>query len=377
MSKVLIIQRSIPHYRIAFFTELNSQLKNIGIDFKLVYSVDTGAADPFQNKEIYSWATRVNRYSLQIGARRLSLQLFNPFKLHDFDLIIFEQANENLFNFIAFSLRPLYRYKIAFWGHGRNRQSDKRFSLSETLKRHSLGWADWWFAYTNETTRYLVGHNIPQAQITTVNNSIDTAGFIAHLSSIDAQSIAQKKQALGIESNNIALFCGSMYAKRGIDFLLAAADEIRIQIPDFHLVLAGSGDGARIVEDARKTRNWLHYLGPVFDREKALAFSISKMVVMPGIVGLVVIDALVSGLPLITTKSNQHGPEIDYIQHGNNGFITEPVLKGFVSQVVELFHNSNLLADMRSNCVQSRHTFSTQAMAKNFVTGIALCLAQK
>jgi len=377
MAKVLIIQRAIPHYRVSFFKELYARLNNTGIELSVIYSTGPKEGDPFHTNSSHPWGKRVKCFSLHRGARRITLQLINPLKLDKFDMIIIEQANEHFLNPIIFFLRFIYRYKVAFWGHGKNRQCDSRHSISEALKRYMLNWSDWWFAYTPETTRYLIDRGVPESRITTVNNSTDTASFYAELIRVNELVIAKKKIELDIKSNNIGLFCGSMYAKRGLDFLIAAADEIREKVSDFHLILIGAGSAENLIEEAAHTRDWLHYLGPAYGAEKAVIFSMSKMLLMPGVLGLIVIDSLVSGVPIITVRSDQHGPEIDYLEDGVNGFITEPITTLFAEKAVELFGDEKLYLNLKMNCINSSKKFNMQAMLDNFSCGISRCIAEK
>ena len=40
------------------------------------------------------------------------------------------------------------RFRLAFWGHGANLQSDNPHGLKERFKRWTTNRVDWWFAYT-------------------------------------------------------------------------------------------------------------------------------------------------------------------------------------------------------------------------------------
>jgi glycosyltransferase involved in cell wall biosynthesis len=65
----------------------------------------------------------------------------------------------------------------------------------------------------------------------------------------------------------------------------------------------------------------LHALGPKFGAEKTLYVSLGKVWLMPGLVGLGVLDSFAYETPMVTTQLPYHSPEIDYLQDGVNGVI--------------------------------------------------------
>ena len=49
----------------------------------------------------------------------------------------------------------------------------------------------------------------------------------------------------------------------------------------------------------------------------------SKLFLMPGLLGLAVLDAEVMGLPVVTTRYPWHSPEIAYLRDGETGVIVD------------------------------------------------------
>ena len=56
----------------------------------------------------------------------------------------------------------------------------------------------------------------------------------------------------------------------------------------------------------------------------------------PGLVGLSIIDSFAAGIPIITTTSKIHSPEISYLQHNYNGLILENDFELYSKQVIML-----------------------------------------
>ena len=62
------------------------------------------------------------------------------------DLVIVTQENRLLYNLLAMTLqRPA---RLAYWGHGRNFQTEHPDGPKERFKSRNAGAVDWWFAYT-------------------------------------------------------------------------------------------------------------------------------------------------------------------------------------------------------------------------------------
>src|SRR5665811_108326 len=70
-----------------------------------------------------------------------------------------------------------------------------------------------------------------------------------------------------------------------------------------------------LVEDSEH-EPWLLALHSVSPRDMAALSHISSAIWMPGRVGLIAVDALALGLPVLTTRFPFHAPELDYLVDG-------------------------------------------------------------
>ena len=147
------------------------------------------------------------------------------------------------------------------WGHGRNFQADST-TIAQRWKQFWATRCDWWFAYTEETKSIVEGYGFPSQRITAIENAIDTAELRSYAKTITGEELLRAKQKFGIESDNIGIYVGGIYEHKRIDFLLAAAAEIRKRVPDFVLVMVGGGAESHIVATASARHSWIRYLGP-------------------------------------------------------------------------------------------------------------------
>ena len=144
MKTVAIVQRRMTHYRLPLFERMRAELLARGIRLRVLHGEPTLAEASKDDRGTLDWAEHLpTRYFA--GGRIL----WQPFmgRVHDADLVILPQENKHLHNLPAL-FNPWRHRRLAFWGHGRNMQSDNPDSLLERLKRHSVCRVDWWFAYT-------------------------------------------------------------------------------------------------------------------------------------------------------------------------------------------------------------------------------------
>jgi len=291
------------------------------------------------------------------------------------DLVILEQANKFVLNHFVVLLSMLGLKRVAFFGHGRNRQQGGRFS--EWYKKAILKRVDWWFAYTQGTSQYLVSQGVDQDKITVVQNSVDLSKFKSELEMATCDDLAALRTELHImEWEPVGLYCGGLHSDKKLSFLLSAAKKVRERVANFQLIVVGGGVESGQVEVAARDADWIHYVGPKFGTEKARYFRISDVFLCPGLVGLGILDAFCAGLPLLTTRLPIHSPEIEYLEPGVNGLMTEPEIKSFTDALAYLLMDRERLSRMSQAAQESAARYGMDAMVQRFKNGIVECLAR-
>lgn len=373
--QVVIIQRVLPHYRLPFFRQLRKALENEGIELILIYGQEKLGSVPKTIDLDESWAIRIsNRY---FDLPFLGEVVWQPCWSHlkEADLVIVEQANRLLVNYPLKFLWRNGKRKVAFWGHGTNFQSSDPNGLDNRLKRYLAKQVNWWFAYTEASIPHLEMAPFPSEKVTVVQNCIDTSSLQEAIERTSTEELEALRRRLGLRSNHVGLYCGGLYADKRIDFLLRACDELKVKIPDFECIIIGDGQDSEKVREAAISRSWLHYMGPIFGDERIPYFLLARVLLMPGLVGLVIIDSFKTRLPLFTTDNGIHSPEIAYLENGINGFMTANNVSGYVSEVSKILIDDSYWQDLRRGCALSAEKYSLENMVNNFATGIRQCLA--
>jgi len=373
MENVIILQRIIPHYRLPLYQRLYKELLKENIQLTVIYGQERVGTVPKSIVIDEPWAIKIeNHYFLPFGKEVVWQPCLSLIK--EADLIVFEQANRLLVNYLLISRIFNKKAKLAFWGHGQNFQSDSKTGLLENWKKLFNNATDWWFSYTSLSSSIIHASGFSSNKITTLNNAIDDSELSIAKQALTSADILRIKSGLNIKSDSVAIYCGGMYAEKRIDFLLDACEKIRQKTPDFQIIFIGDGPDHLLIKNAAVKHEWIHYLGKITGAERVPYFLMSQLLLMPGLVGLVVLDSFVLETPIVTTDVDLHSPEISYLKNNKNGLMVRDDLDDYVDAVVDVFSSSNKLLTLKQGCIASTKLYSLDNMVSNFSNGIQQCL---
>lgn len=369
MSKVIIVQRRLTHYRVPLFELLRNDLAAEWIQLDLLAGQAKASEAEKHDTGHIPWATPVpTHYFLK---ERVCWQPLHRY-LSGADLIIVTQENALLANHLLI-LQPR-RFKLAFWGHGANLQSNHPNGFKERFKRWTTNRVDWWFAYTSMSANLVKAAGFSDRRITVLNNAVDTSELLRQRLSVTPEETQALRESLGFGAGPVGVFVGSLYADKRLNFLLAAAEAIRNEIPNFHLLMVGDGPDREKVRAWCVAHPWARWVGARFGREKAAYVSVAQVMLNPGALGLGIMDAFVCQAPIITTDCGNHGPEIAYLEPDINGVMTANDLNAYVDATVHLLRNQQALDRLRVGCAASAKEYTVGNMAQRFSEGIQSAL---
>ncbi len=370
--RVVIIQRVLPHYRHSFFRELRSLCVGMDVDLQLYYGQERDGAVPKTYPLEESWAHPIVNVYLFPGKSDVCWHGGLP-SLRGFDLVVVEHSNAIINNHFWLWGQSFTGCPLAFWGHGRNYQSGRR-RLRDVYKDAMLVKASWWFAYTRGGREYVVSKGFDPNRVAVVNNAVDTAQFKKDLDGLSDDLVKSVVGDRLFMSSDVGLFCGGLYSLKRLDFLVDCADAIRERRPGFQLVVVGDGPMMGFVREAASSRRWMHVVGEKIGVEKAAYFKVARVFLMPGLVGLAVLDSFVSGVPMVTTSVDYHSPEIEYLEHGLNGVVSEDDRDAYIDAVFRVLSDQDYYALLVRGALGSASQYSVHSMASNFVKGISTFL---
>ncbi|MGA2507467.1 MAG: glycosyltransferase family 4 protein [Chitinispirillaceae bacterium] len=368
--KVLIVQRYIAHYQISFFEQLCNALESASIQLELIGGQGSLSDRAKRDAANIPWVIPSNDFYL--FGERLVFQPCLRCALSA-DLVIIEQANKYLLNYVLQFLRPFSHRLLAFWGHGFCHQQSLN-SPSNKFKSFVTKHVDWWFAYTESVAEYVEAQGFPKDRITVVQNAIDTSSLSQMAAQVTSEDIALLRKKYGLTQGKTGVFCGGMYKEKQLPFLIQCAEELHKQDQGFSMIFIGSGVDAHLVEEAASRNSWIHYAGPEFGLEKVKLILAADFMLSPGLVGLGILDSFVLERPLVTTDYPLHSPEITYLDNNVNGILTPFTMEAYSKAVTNLMWESARLQKLRCKCRESGQRYTIETMVEKCVKGIQQCL---
>ena len=206
----------------------------------------------------------------------------------------FASINNQMYYLIRLVKRYLsLRHYLALWIQKKQfqmRRAKKIIAISTMVK--------------NDIIQY---YNVPEEKIEVVFNCVDTKRFHPSNREIYRKSV---RTLLKFDDNVvILLFAGHNYRLKGLESLLGALSALKARVPhgSVHLLITGRGQIARYKRIARKlgVLDLTTFLGPVKEIEQY--YGASDIYVHPTFYdscSLTVLEALASGIPVITTRFN-------------------------------------------------------------------------
>lgn len=158
------------------------------------------------------------------------------------------------------------------------------------------------------------------------------------------------------------LFVGTLTQRKGIKYLLEAVKQLRLS--QIELILIGD----RMVNDRALApyRDYFQYIGYVPYSKLKDYFDNAHLLILPSIFdafGLVALDAMAAGLPVIVSEHTAAGSDI--VRDGVDGFVVpirdvEAIKKG----ILNLYENENLRRQMGQSASERSKEFSWNVYAE-------------
>jgi len=368
---VFILQPAVPPYRTPFFAEL----KRLGQASNVVYVVGADVSETNNGKEadfrseLEVKAIAAKKFRFIKGRPLLKHQI--PQDLLGADLVIAEYALRNLMVFKWAYLGGVKR--LALWGHGKTYTADNT-AVEEWIKTKLANKCDWFFGYTQKGVDSVVGKGFQTTCTTVVQNSTDTKELKRLHEAVEQKAIDEFKSKFTIGNGSIGVFVGALDPSKRLDFLIESAVEIQSQIPDFELLVFGSGEELENVLTSCEKFPFIKFCGRADQETQALISKVARFIMMPGRVGLIAVDSLALGLPIVTTNWSLHAPEFEYLSNGRNSMVCNNKVEDYVAGIIDLIRDDFKLDELRSNCLEDSKRYTIEVMASNFHDGVMKAL---
>ncbi|WP_255222392.1 glycosyltransferase family 4 protein [Smaragdicoccus niigatensis] len=308
------MQPYLPRYRLQFFEQVASRLLELGIH------VHVAAGDPESSQaqrgdaENPDWLVRLRSRKLGPAVMTRSWSL-----VRDADAVIYPHMGSWIeLNRALLSRAHSRSPKIGVWGHIASYVSDAN-PVDALIERWQLRRADHVFAYTEGGANYAHRVGVQPNQLTVLNNTVDTSTLRKAIAELSVDQVSAFVADHDLTEGKTIAYIGGLDASKRIDLLASALDELWNLDPAVKVLICGKGELAPLFT-ASTARGQSVLLGYVGDLEKALISRAASLIVNPGRIGLIAVEALTMSLPVVTTQFAAHAPEVEYLVDGQSLF---------------------------------------------------------
>jgi glycosyltransferase involved in cell wall biosynthesis len=377
MQEVAFITRYVPQYRRPFLECARSLLDEEGVRLRVLYGQPNTAEVAKGDAVHVPWGEYARNLIVPLGHRDVYVQPVLR-RAWGADLLVVEQGSRLLLNYLLVPAQRAGGPRVAYWGHGLHFAAHEVTRLGEAAKRLLATRAHWWFAYTERSAQVVAGMGYPRERVTVIGNAIDTGGLREERARVGEAELQRLRRELGLAAGaRLGVYCGALYPEKRLGFLVAACDRIRRLVPEFELVVVGGGEDEPLVRAAAASRPWLHYVGPLFGADKVRHLALGEVFLLPGLVGLAVLDAFALELPIVSTPVDYHSHEVSYLEDGVNGLMVAAAddAAAYAEGVAALLTDEARLQALRAGCRASAEKYTVEKMAARFAGGVMAALA--
>jgi glycosyltransferase involved in cell wall biosynthesis len=361
---VAFVQPFVPSYRKGLFDAIAGRLAQEGLRLEVWHDQPKGIVASRGNAISGTWSVAIRQHRLSVRRRNVTYRSIVR-RSRAVRAVVAGLASSNLETYL---LAADPSVTLMLWGHGKNFTAGNN-SLDARLEKWLSARATHIFTYTERGADHVASTGVPRSKISTVLNSTDTRALKEAKSALSILEIESLRVEHDVVDSQVALFVGAFDEPKRLPFLFEAADIVARSNPRFVLLLAGAGPLDDYVASEAASRPYARVIGRLSLTELGHLSNIVDVLVMPGRVGLVAVDALALGLPLATTIYPFHAPEADYLTP-DTAIWTKNSPEAYADGLIEALSDPTVLNNLRASAGLAGERFSVEQSADIFVRGL-------
>jgi len=230
------------------------------------------------------------------------------------------------------------------------------------FKKYLISSAAHWLSTGESATKYLLHYGAKEENIFFYPfTSIYKKDVVAK--PIEPQTKIELKKKHNLTAEKVVISVGSFIARKGFDTLIRASVNLPVSYGVYIVGGTPTPEYIKLIEQHSLTN--IHFIDFKKKEELMQLYMASDLFVLPtrdDIWGLVINEAMASGLPIITT--NNCGAGLELVKDYENGFIVETNSENQLSErIEEILGNSSLSADMGNNGINKIQRYTIENMA--------------
>lgn len=311
-----ILNPTFPAYKREFFKNLNTQLREKGVELTVMYG------SSFFKKKVRTIsdpgftaipleAVEFNLFGFRIAWWKKLMR--NIRKVRP-DIVIINFNPGNLALWIVQFYCYMHGIKVGIWGCGyiRDEISGIKRNIRGAFSDFFLRKAHVIICYGSKYKRDLINAGINENKIFIAQNTIN----IERIFSLDFDRSASISA-----DTYIILFVGALISEKNLDLAIRAVARLIREGFKIKFNIIGQGsitDDLKSIVVEEKMEEHIFVLGPKYDAELSSFFIGSDIFILPGTGGLAINEAMAYGLPIISTIGD--GTVADLLIEDHNGY---------------------------------------------------------
>ena len=369
--EVFVFQEQVPSYRIPLFRSLARELEVRDLNLRVISSaiLPDSTELGFQHQRIRS--SRAGRPALPVIRRERPAVLVLPHSAQFAPLAAITRVLQGPGRRqVLWGMGLARRYGVAIADQNGTATKTRSYGdvsprgrrpVPEAVRRSMLSACDHYLSYTEASTANIVSHGYNNTKITTLNNAVEP------LASSEQIQVAQRVPLR-------VLFVAALVEDKEPLTGVRIVERLRALAPGATLHIVGDGPLRNQCDQASSSRSWMRCHGPRRGQELRELALASDIALIPGRVGLAVLEMASAGLPMTTLAAAHHGSEIAYLQDGVNGFFLDSSIDIAAKELHALLTDRPRLERMRREAVSTAAKYTVRNMAVNFANGVVKSL---
>jgi glycosyltransferase involved in cell wall biosynthesis len=361
---VAIVQEYVPRYRVGFFSGLVKLLDERGIECFVIAGTPVGSqAVRGDSTDAMPWLRRIEPHRVTVGKR--SIYFYGTARhWRACDAVVMEFRGISIDLNAELLQKGISGRRVGVWGHVKPYVTAGN-PIDLEIERRQMRRSDHVFAYTKSGAEYAMAAGVNSSRVTCLMNSTDVSTLLAAYRAVEVAEIQRFQVENGLTPGKAFGCIGGLDIAKRVDFLVDVLDRLWELDREIKLVVGGRGDQEDLLIGAIE-RGQVVSMGFVGDVEKALIFKSCEALLNPGRIGLIAVESMALGLPILTTDWPFHAPEYEYLTEGQNVFVAENNVEDFVNLVFDRITAGPVAV---RDC-QIRDYPTLEQMIKNFAQGI-------
>ncbi|WP_162562265.1 glycosyltransferase [Mycolicibacterium iranicum] len=220
------------------------------------------------------------------------------------------------------------------------------------------------FAYTESGVEVAISAGVHSGDVTAVMNSTDVAELLSAYEAFSEVELTRMLDEYVLTPGKTFGFIGGLDGPKRISFLAEVLDRMWYIDQQVKVLIGGTGAEDKLLTGAvnRGQVVMFGYAGP---QEKAAIMRLSQAILSPGRIGLLAIDCLAVGIPILATEWKYHAPEFEYLEQGKDVIISA----NDVTSYIELLLKSTT-TECKLETRSGRPYPSVEQMVQRFAGGV-------